>query len=151
MQEAPRTRTYRRILAAYTGLDVSNRNVIDLAAQRLNEAAQRRQPGDRAIDAAICLEALVGDGDEKQELSKTVRTRAALLLRGGFEKRRANREIVKKLYRARSAMVHTGRWDKKLDANRVIPEGLRVARKALLARLLYGKPDWDRFELLGGK
>lgn len=33
MQEAPRTRTYRRILAAYTGLDVSNRNVIDLAAQ----------------------------------------------------------------------------------------------------------------------
>lgn len=149
MQEAPRVRTYRRLAAAYEALDEGERAVVGVAAQRLNEASQRRRRGDRAIDAAICIEALVGDDDDKTEVSKTARTRSALALGGGFEKRRLNRDAVRDLYNTRSKMVHKGRLTAKLDQDKFVAPGVRVARKVLLSRLLFGKPDWDRLELQG--
>jgi len=149
IQERPKPRTYRRLMSAFNKLAPDEWSLLQIAAQRLGEAKQRNRRGDQAIEAAISLEALVGNQSDNQELSKTVRTRSALVLGGGFDKRHVNRDAVRNLYNVRSSMVHTGRVKSKLDTDNSVNPGVRVARKVLLARLLYGKPDWDCLELMG--
>jgi hypothetical protein len=89
----------------YLRMDGQQRRSLDVALDRLNLARRRRSPGDKAIDAGICLEALLGD-DSPQELTYKLRLRAALLLGTTLDGRRKIRDDVRDLYDLRSSVVH---------------------------------------------
>jgi hypothetical protein len=50
----------------YLKMDEQSRRAVGVALDRLNLARRRRSPGDQAIDSSICLEALLGDKDDKR-------------------------------------------------------------------------------------
>jgi hypothetical protein len=130
----------------------SVRAVMDVALDRLNLARRRRSPGDQAIDASICLEALLGD-DNSQELTYKLRLRAALLLGKTLSEREAIRKTVGALYQLRSKVVH-GRSHPQGDVasdSRDAIRGLKVCTDAVRAiARLNARPDFAKWELTGG-
>jgi hypothetical protein len=95
------------IVQNYFVVDPVLRPKINLAISRFDQALRRYNPGDAALELCIALEALlVGDGPG--ELTWKVSLRAALLIGGTKEEKRANRSIIKALYQTRSRVVHTG-------------------------------------------
>ena len=78
---------------------------VDVALERLALARRRSFPGNKAIEAAICLEALLG-GEGNQELTYRLRLRAALLLAEGVKERAEISHAVRDLYDLRSKTVH---------------------------------------------
>jgi len=68
----------------YIRLEPQVKRVCDVAIDRLALARRRHYAGNKAIEGAICLEALLGD-DSSQELTYRLRLRAALLLGKDFE------------------------------------------------------------------
>lgn len=89
----------------YLRLKPEVRPLCDVAIERLNLGRRRNAPGDKAIEASICLEALLGDRDT-QELTYKLALRAALLLGLNLEQKERIRRDVKQLYGLRSRTVH---------------------------------------------
>ena len=89
----------------YLQLQPEVRNSCDVAIERLNLARRRQSPGNKAIEGAICLEALLGD-ESTQELAYKLRLRAALLLASKLEERREIVKAVNDFYTLRSKTVH---------------------------------------------
>ncbi|MGC2223024.1 MAG: hypothetical protein WA624_11965 [Methylocella sp.] len=77
----------------------------DIAIERLNLARRRLSPGNKAIEGAICLEALLCP-DNNQEITYRLRLRSALLLSTGFDERCKISNDVKAFYNLRSSTVH---------------------------------------------
>jgi hypothetical protein len=77
----------------------------DIAIERLNLARRRLSPGNKAIEGAICLEALLAH-DTKQEINYRLRLRSALLLSTELDERRNISKAVREFYILRSATVH---------------------------------------------
>jgi Apea-like HEPN len=133
-------------------MDGQQRRSLDVALDRLNLARRRRSPGDKAIDAGICLEALLGD-DSPQELTYKLRLRAALLLGTTLDERRKIRDDVRDLYDLRSSVVH-GRVrrpkDTLLDGQHA-SRGLEICTQAVRAIVQRNaRPDFAAWELTGG-
>lgn len=89
----------------YLNLSPELRPVCDVAIERLNLARRRNSPGNRAIEGAISLEALLGP-DGNQEITYRLRLRAALLLSTDFKERRVISNAVREFYTLRSNTVH---------------------------------------------
>ena len=125
----------------------------DIAIERLNLARRRHSPGNRAIEGAISLEALLGP-DGNQEITYRLRLRAALLLSTNFEERREISNAVKEFYKPRSNTVHgipaQPRDLHKNDA--CAARGLDICSQVLRKIVSLNKPfvpeDW---ELSGGQ
>jgi hypothetical protein len=148
------TKFYRDFAAAR-----SNR-LIETASRRFGYAADRNRPDDEIVDLFIAAESLfLGEGGPPAgELTFRLSTRAALFADGGADERRRVLTFVRKAYRTRSGIVHSGKLDEsKLrtlqgDAATVAEfaddlEGvLRLAlRKAvrLVASGMVFPPEWD--------
>jgi hypothetical protein len=124
----------------------------DVAIDRLNLARRRQSPGNKAIEGAVCLEALLGDDDER-ELTYKLGVRAALLLGTDLAERREIKKAVRDFYKLRSATVH-GRSRKLNDASRDVTcaaKGVNICSRVLqeIARR-NEKPVPGDWELSGG-
>lgn len=133
----------------YLSLREDVQKICDVAIDRLNWARRRRSPGDKAIEGAICLEALLGD-DDNQELTYKLRLRSALLLETTLENRKQVKKAVNDFYKLRSKTVH-GHSEQTQDADRIAKEGLaicsRVLRRIIERNEIPAPQDW---ELKGG-
>jgi hypothetical protein len=127
-------------------------DVVDVAMDRLNLARRRTSLGDKAIDGAICLESLLGDGTS-QELSYRLKLRAALLLGKAVEERKAIRDAVRKFYTLRSNVVHGRAMAEKNNSadGATVAKGLEICGLALQAIVkMNRKPIPSEWELSGG-
>jgi hypothetical protein len=136
----------------YLGLPPDIKTQCDIAIERLNLARRRLSIEDKTIDGAICLEALLGEGN-KQEITYRLRLRAALLLSKDLNERREISKAVSDFYSLRSTAVHGDR-SKLSDAqkNTCAAQGLDICARALRAIVSLEKKyiaeDW---ELSGGQ
>ncbi len=90
----------------YIHLQPDVKRVCDVAIERLALARRRHYPGNKAIEGAICLEALLlGDGGN-QELTYRLKLRAALLLGSTLDERREISRAIGNFYDLRSKTVH---------------------------------------------
>jgi hypothetical protein len=125
----------------------------DVAIERLVLGRRRYYPGNKAIEGAICLEALLlGDG-ENQELVYRLRLRAALLLATDLDARRAISRAVRDFYSLRSTTVHGASTSSdEAIQNACAKRGLEICADALRAIVRMNKKyiaqDW---ELSGGR
>ncbi|MGD0641240.1 MAG: hypothetical protein ABSC22_10875 [Roseiarcus sp.] len=124
----------------------------DVAIERLNLARRRYSSGNTAIEGAICLEALLGDGN--QEINFKLRLRAALLLSTDLEERRDISKAVANFYKVRSGTVH-GVPVKTADVQNYaayVTRGLEICAQVLRTIVSLNEPfvpeDW---ELSGGQ
>ena len=102
---------------------------LKIAMARFNSSYERRGLTDRLIDLVVALEALFGDG-ESGSIAYKVAIRCACWLHTPGKERCAAFDTVKKLYRARSDVVHGG-WRKDLNGQSVAQlEGM--VRESLL-------------------
>jgi hypothetical protein len=116
----------------YLQLHPGIRSSCDIAIERLNLARRRRSPGNKAIEGAICLEALLGDGSA-QELTYKLKLRAALLLTPKLDERREIVKAVNDFYELRSKTVH-GHISRAKDIQRDVlraNRGLEICTAAL--------------------
>jgi hypothetical protein len=130
----------------YLELDDPFRRTLDVAIQRLNTAKRRSELSDKAIEGAICLEALLlGDGIQ-QELRYRLALRGAKLLGSNLDERLKLRTMLNKFYDLRSTAVHGGRIDAKSATD--VKSGLAICVR-LLQKLveLRKPPDWSVVEL----
>jgi Apea-like HEPN len=110
-------------------------------------ARRRRQPGNKAIDGAICLEALLL-GDGQGELTYRLRLRAAILLGDNLEKRNKISQDIKRFYNLRSDAVHGNTVDahKLTQQHKDAAQGIEICWEALKAIVYLEKkyaPEWD--------
>jgi hypothetical protein len=137
----------QKIVEKYLALPKKTLGPLHLALDRLNLARRRASPGNKAIELAIALEALVGTR-ENDSLTHKVSTRAAVIMGGDLAGRMMRRRLIKGLYTARSSVVHGGSIDKKLSAT--IGEGFRIVSRLCQLMLERGEPfDLDAVDLLG--
>lgn len=133
-------------LYALTG---SFSKVFDIALRRINLGRRRVSPGDTAIDAAIALEALLGDPNSSADMTYKLRLRCALFLAETLDGRRAISEEVKALYALRSKVAHGG--EPKEGAQAVAARGVQIVREVLHKLLEHSvMPEWAEWELAGG-
>lgn len=144
----------RSAVSEYLATTNQTRSRLRLSLTRFSRAMTRRDPGDKALDLAIALEALLTDGAG----DNTFRTalRAGLLTEGSPSDRVRTRAVVTAVYSVRSAVVHNGVtptdvsvWNAgKQPTGAVIDEGARIAA-GILRRVIHDAkiPNWREFEL----
>jgi hypothetical protein len=81
----------QRLVRGYLALDADTRRRIHLALDRFDRALRRHTPGDAAMELAITLDSLLGDGEG--ELTWKVGLRSALLV-GGTKSERSERRAI---------------------------------------------------------
>jgi hypothetical protein len=146
----------RKLVKNYFAPQGATREKIDLALNRFNQAMQRREPGDAAIDIAIALESLVGDGGTT-ELTWKVALRSALLASGNLDQRKAFHRVIRRVYELRSKVMHSGHIPKKdlPSAPEVIRNGAAICaaviEKVITRGRLPAPEKWSDFDLSGGK
>ena len=125
----------------------------DVAIERLNSARRRHSAGNRAIEAGICLEALLGDNDDKGEITYKLCLRTALLLGSNLKQRKDTSKTVRELYNLRSKTVHGNlmKEGKRGKNDEIASKGLdvcaEVLRKIVDLNRRFEPADW---ELSGG-
>jgi len=144
----------QRLVRAYLALDADARGRIHLALDRFDRALRRHTPGDAAIELAISLDSLLGDG--QGELTWKLGLRSALLVAGTKSERVERRAVVEAIYELRSTVVHTGRTPTrikkkghgKLSPAELIPMAMITTAEVISAAIHRGKlPDWFDEEL----
>ncbi|WP_144421179.1 HEPN domain-containing protein [Ahrensia marina] len=138
----------------------SDSESIRLAMRRLNGCLTRSDPSDAVLDGTIGLELLLGD-DQNQSLSYKLRLRTAALswLSADAEPAPEIAQKVKRLYEARSAIVHGKRKNRSKNAahkgtefgkedRQLAAELLRFVLRTLLANPKYLDPSKIDSELI---
>ncbi|MGO9675363.1 MAG: hypothetical protein ACLPSF_14550 [Methylocella sp.] len=123
----------------------------DIAIERLNLARRRTSPGNKAIEGAICLEALLGD-NLTQELAYRLKLRTALFLATEINERREIAQGVSSFYDLRSKTVH-GVENKQKDAQKheaCAKRGLELCARVLRAIVSLNKTFVPEDLELGG-
>jgi hypothetical protein len=148
------TERAQRLVRTYLALDAGARGRIHLALDRFDRALRRHTPGDAAMELAICLDSLLGDGEG--ELTWKVGLRSALIVAGTRSERFERRAVVEAIYRLRSKVVHTGRTPTsivkrghgKLSPAELRPMATITTAEVISAAIYRGKPpDWFDEEL----
>lgn len=139
------------IVEAYLALAPANREHIDVAVKRVAYGLRRREKADKILDAAIGLEALLGDRSDRGEITDRLARRAAVLIGGNLEARQATRASMKQFYGLRSSVVHSGRMGSLRGARAAAADaGFAIALRCVLEVIsLGGNPPWDEWELMG--
>jgi hypothetical protein len=115
----------------------------DIALRRFNFAYERVRPEDKLVDYLIGFEALLLEGDERQELEYRLGLRGSVLLGKTPEERQTVFKELKTAYRERSNIVHGGtvREAVKIGGDKIkfnefvekVEQRLRAAIKEFLA------------------
>jgi hypothetical protein len=128
-----------RWVEQYLALPPDMRARLDIPLARLNLGRRRLSPGDQAIEAGICLEALLGDKGDRQDLSYKLRLRTARLLEKTFDPRKVIFAAVNKLYALRSRTVHGNTSRNEAEDRKVAKEGLDICARVLQTTVRMGK------------
>ena len=134
-----------KIMEERRSLDERSLAIIDLALGRLNLAMRRLSSGDKAIDASICLEALLCSASEDSSFTSVLKNRAAELLGGTYLEQRSISKAVAALYILRGKTVHgrLSRGGRKPTPEDVVATGLPVCARLIRALLQRGSiPEW---------
>ncbi|ELJ8549534.1 hypothetical protein SNE95_003392 [Vibrio cholerae] len=133
------------------------RDLLRVPIERINQARRRSNLADRAIDLGVACEALLlNDKTHKEQISFTLRLRAALFLGSDFEDRQKLLNFFSAFYSCRSQAAHTGKLDTKikvsyrgrLDANTILSEGDEHLTHAIKNIIKLGRfPDWNELML----
>ena len=125
------------LVDAYFRLPDKYRRVCEVALEHVHLARRIHNPGARAIEVCIALEALL-QGTDGGEITHKVATRGAIILEQEFADRLHVRSSLKKLYKLRSTTVHgvvrdtTRDWDTINDGqaltSRLIKEAVKAGR-----------------------
>jgi len=142
---------YLRILySAYWGMKKDDRTSLAISLDRLNRAMSSWNFVDSAIDLGICLESffMADRESSNQEISFTLKVRAARLLATSFTRRTEIAALVQDLYKLRSEAVHKGRFAtstaKKMLPETRLREGQKLIARALRNTIRNGRlPDWQ--------
>ena len=142
----------------FEDLKPSEKSVMRVALDRLNQALRRQNIVDKAIDLGIALEVMLlhGIGEkDRGELSYRSSIRGATFLGGGKPERLKTLKLLKDAYGLRSKAVHSGVLKKEKKGpppERVLEDATstcaRIARK-LIDRGSF--PDWDAEYVIGGE
>ena len=142
-----------RLFCEWTRFDKGERDALELALARLVSSTRRNRGRfrleDRILDVAVALEMMFRL--KGGELTYKLSVRAAHLLDDGSEARVEVFDAVKRLYEARSRIVH-GDWHRKSgkrkEAAQVAERGYELGQDVLLKLLERGTfPDWKRLVL----
>ena len=137
--------------ARYLALSGKLRRKVDIASARLNLARRRASLGDKALEASIALEALLGD-DDRFDLTYKLRLRAALLIQGDVDARQKAMRTIGDFYNLRSGVVHGSIADPKPESAETVSQALAICVEVLRRLVDHGKvPIWQKLELSGGK
>lgn len=146
------------IVAKYLAVQGDDRNKLRVAIQRLSQALRRQDVGDRAVELATALEALLGDNG-KTEMTHKIKVRFTRILGGTESERRLNADIIKQTYEIRSSMVHTGSVNtkkkyhiggsSKLTAIEVVELAVKLCATLTKTIIRRGSiPDWQTFDVV---
>ncbi|RQZ86845.1 hypothetical protein DF053_18745 [Burkholderia cepacia] len=149
-EEAP------EMVRAYLALPADTRQHVRVAIERISQAQRRRSVGDRAVELATALEALVGDG-ANNEMTHKVKVRTARYVGGSRDERIINAAIINKTYAIRSKLVHTGRIDENATAaiagshftvSQIVDRALSLCVQLTKKIIMRGEiPDWSLFDI----
>jgi hypothetical protein len=118
----------------------------DIPLERLTMGRTRKSGGNKAIDGAICLEALLG-GKSQGDLTHKLATRAAILLGGTLEERRATQRQIRDFYGLRSRIVHGNTSEIKPKDRENVYKGLEICERVLQRVVAMNRipcpEDWD--------
>jgi len=142
------------LVARYMNIEGGDRTRIRLALNRFDRALRRVDPGDAALELAIALEALLGEGGT--ELTYKVSLRSGLLPGGSQLERRDRRALVQAIYSLRSTVAHTGSTPSearvkglgKINIEELISKGIATTATVIASAINRGRlPDWFEEEL----
>lgn len=144
----------REVVGDYLSTSGGVRVRLQRSLTRFNRAMRWHDSGDKALDLAIALEALLTD-DAGENTFKTA-LRAGLLMEGSTSERTRARAIVSAVYSVRSAVVHDGvtpihvkvSGSGKEPTEAVVKEATTMAAGVLRRIARDGQiPDWRQFDL----
>ncbi|RDK04479.1 HEPN domain-containing protein [Paraburkholderia lacunae] len=145
-----------QMVRAYLALPAGTRQHVRVAIERISQAQRRRSVGDRAVELATALEALVGDG-ANNEMTHKVKVRTVRLVGGSRDERIVNAAIINKTYSIRSKLVHTGRIDEnatdaiagsRFTVSQIVDRGLSLCVQLTKKIIMRGEiPDWSLFDI----
>lgn len=148
---------YKERYLKFAKLPQDVRDSLRVPIERVNQARRRKNLADKAIDLGVACEALLlNDEANKEQISFTLRLRAALLLGSSFEERQKLLNFFSSFYSCRSQAAHTGKLDKKIkvsfrgkvEANQILAEGDEYCIRAINKIIDSGKfPDWNELML----
>ncbi len=139
----------REIHELYAGLSKEMKRTLRIPIHRLNQAMRRLEPGDAAIDLGISFESLfLSDREpDRGELGFTLRVRVARYLKSSEQERRELARLVRRIYRIRSAAVHTGETLAEVDgipSGQLLEQGYEVMANGIDKVVRIGEiPDWS--------
>jgi hypothetical protein len=147
----------RTIIPKFLSLTGDTRDRVRISLQRLCQAMLRSNPGDKAADLSIALEALLSD--RRGENTWKVSTRAAVLTGWDVQSKLHRRNIISAAYEMRSSMVHQGSTGNtvrvsgqgKVDALIVVKEARDICASVIRAIIERGGiPSLPEFDVSGG-
>ncbi|EEX92072.1 hypothetical protein VIOR3934_02717 [Vibrio orientalis CIP 102891 = ATCC 33934] len=149
--------THKELYFKFTKLPQDVRDLLRVPIERVNQARRRNNLADKAIDLGVACEALLlNDKSHKEQISFTLRLRAALFLGSSFEERQELLNFFSSFYSCRSQAAHTGKLDTKIkvsfrgkvEANKLLEEGDEYCIRAIIKIIELGKfPDWNELML----
>lgn len=147
----------QEIVPAYIALQGTTRAKVRVALQRLNQSLRRHNVGDRAVELATALEALLGDNGTT-EMTHKIKVRSVRLIGGTNNARFRNAAIINKTYVIRSTLVHTGRIDasatdticgERLPISNIVEEATHLCADIIKIIIRSGSiPDWSKFDII---
>jgi hypothetical protein len=146
----------QEIVRAYLALQSATQAKVRVALQRLSQSLRRHNVGDRAVELATALEALLGD-NSTTEMTHKIKVRSVRLIGGANDARIRNAAIINKTYAIRSALVHTGRVDasgtdticgERLPVSYIVEQATRICAEVIKIVIRRGSvPDWSKFDI----
>ena len=147
------------VSAFYEISDQKTKKRIVNSITRLNQAMRRADAGNSAVELSIALECLFASGNGGY--AHKIGLRIAFLIGENFDHKKRMKAIISSIYNVRSAVVHNGEasspikingYNEKLSLEDLIKEGCEICAKAISKIILMKSlPNWDEFELSGGK
>ena len=129
------------LVAAYEKLEDDDQRAIIVAARRLRTAKCGIEPGDTAVDAAICLEGLLTSSNEGNYRQAFLR-RAKLMAPDDIDGW-ASKKVADELYALRGKVVHGHVPGSKVPPEEVSKRGVTLAENAIRRVLELGHiPRW---------
>jgi hypothetical protein len=151
------THTAQTLASKFLALPVKVRSRVTIALQRIVQAMLRREPGDKAADLSIALEALLSD--QPAEHTWKVSTRAAVVTGWDLRSMLDRRNVISATYQMRSSLVHSAGASQNVrvpgrgqqSASSVCEEATRICAAVIRAIIERGGiPSWPEFDVSGG-
>jgi len=137
---------YRQLVDAGIG-ELKNPNTISKVVKDclywFGLGLEEEYPSAKLLDFVMVLESLLKRKEENAELNRAISERGAILIYDGFEERKKAAEDLKKIYKKRSEVIHTGTSIEEKD---VVSLSSAYARAALQKVIKMSKDFGGDFE-----